>query len=401
MRKNEATVQRFKQSLRKVIAEEDSAERLAALLAASVIPPDIRNRIRPLQQRIRHAAVAAEYKDWLAAKLLQVQQDILAEQASRTKESAEKLAAELVQLKVTAEADLTAAHSAIVTGTAFENDPPVQSLLTNAKSALDMDLAYWQSTMRSNAQMRKVQQQQAEARKQEQRQSGRMAAAAAAAAAGAAAATAAITAATEAAVPDAADADAAMAEAAALPLNQEQQQEQTAAAAANRTVTLNQVAAIMQQGITAGITAYADAMSRSKPPRPGPAARQQPRRQRPPQQRNQQQHQPGRATPQRPAINRQQQQPNRDASDRPSNQQQQQQQQQRRQPGHRSRSPNNQRRVRFEDEPRRQQQQPRQQQQQQQRPNAQGGPAGPRTANRNWRRTGNNANNRVGRQNSR
>ena len=66
--------------------------------------PEIRSRIKPFPQRIRHTATATELKDWLSAKLLQVQQEVHAEITRCTKLSADKLAEELTALEAAAAA---------------------------------------------------------------------------------------------------------------------------------------------------------------------------------------------------------------------------------------------------------------------------------------------------------
>lgn len=358
-------VKNYRTTIKRVIAEEQMLEVLTAASQSSCMPIHIRSAAKVPRVHIRHEPTSIHLADRFAALHLEYQEKLLAEAIQHTQQSVAALTADMNNVKPAAVADMTATFDAAIAHSEHKDEPAVRSLLANALTLLDLDLSNVQSQQRQAALQRKQQQDAAAAKKLEQQQQRQQrqqragtSSAATAAAAGAAAA-AAITAAAAAAAVDPADAAMGDADPDALPLNQEQQmQQQAAATAANQPVTLNQVAVLVQQGITAALAAAAAA---SPPPLPA-QQRAPPRRT---------------ATPQRA---RPQQQPTA--------------------PGNRSRSASRHRagshrpaagtRNRSADRrqaPPAQQPATRQQQPAQRHPNGHGGPAGPRNARGNSRRT--------------
>lgn len=263
----------FRIAVKRVIAEEQMLEQLTAASQSGCMPNHIRAAAKVPHIHVRHEPASALLADRYAALKLQYQEQLLEATRQHTQQSVDVLTAYLHTDKTAAVADITAVFDAAVAHSEHKDDPAVRSLLTNALTLLDLDFSNVQSQQRQAAIARKEKREATEAKKlqqQQQRQQRQQHAgnssAATAAAAGAAAA-AAITAAA-AAVPDHTDAAMGDADPEALPLNQEQHmQEQTAAAAANQPVTLNQVAMLMQQGITAALTAVtAIAPTRPQPP---------------------------------------------------------------------------------------------------------------------------------------
>lgn len=386
-------VDTYQKGLKRVIAEEEKMEHLTAAKQSSCMPIQLRHAVKVPHLSVRHTATSAELTDRFTAMSLQFQEQLLETALQHTQQSVAALTTDLQAVKTTAVAAITADFNAAVAHSAHKDDPAVQSLLTNALALLDIDLSNVQNKLRHNAAMRKQRQQDAEAKKleqQQQRQQRQQQAgtspAAAAAAAGAAAA-AAIAAAVAGEPADAAMGDA---DGEVLPLNQEQHmQQQAAAAAANQPVTLNQVAALVQQGITAALSAVAVSTPPQQPqqrPRPRPQPRPQPRPAAVPQRR----HSPARGQ-QLPRAPRNR---SRSAS-------------RGRAGNHGPAAPARRRSADRRPVPAPQQPAPHQQQQanpnqQQHRPNGGGGPAGHRNARGNFRRTGNAGNNRpLGRPHSR
>jgi hypothetical protein len=250
----------FRNSVKRVIAEEQMLEQLTAALQSGCVPIHIRAAAKVPHIYVRHDTASALLADRYTALKLQYQEQLLEATRHHTQQSVDVLTEYLNTDKTAAVTDITAVFDAAVAHSEHKDDPAVRSVLTNALTLLDLDFSNVHSQQRQAAIARKQKREATEAKKlqqQQQRQQRQQHAgnssAATAAAAGAAAA-AAITAAAATAHPT----DAAMGDVdpEALPLNQEQHmQEQIAADAANQPVTLNQVAMLMQQGITAALTA--------------------------------------------------------------------------------------------------------------------------------------------------
>lgn len=397
----EPQAQDFKRELRKLFKLKASHAALAAELVAGRLPPSLATARLNIRCHTGFADLDAATNAAIQSKFSQFLQEVASLIAEADTTAITRLTAEIDTLKtVKAPAALTEAFNSVVTGSAFAQDPALQLVLQHHKKLLDLSITQIDNQMREGAELREAKRlSQVEARiqlqqkRQQRQQLAGVTAESLAAAAAAAGAAAAMSAVPVTAAPAAVDEE--MHDTQPLPLNQEQQQEQAAAhAAANASMTPQQVAAAIQNGLTASITHLLQHGLMPRPPatpaQPRPRNRQPAGRQTPQQQRNrprQQQQQPQQAQPRRG----QQQPPRRvpngpvprqQAAARHNNNSQQPQQQQQQRPGQQRR------------------QQPQQQPQPQ--PRHPNGAAGRANANGGYRRTGNGGNNAPqGRQPSR
>jgi hypothetical protein len=391
----------FKRELRKLYKLKASHAAVTAELAAGRLPPSFAAAKLHTRCHTGYADLDAAADAEAQAKCSQLLHDVASLFAEQQAAGITRLTAEIHTLKtVKAPAALKDAFDSTVAGSAYALDPQLQLVLQHHQKLLDLSITEIENQMREGAELREAQRlSQVERRTQlqQQRQQRQQIAgvtaeslAAAAAAAGAAAAVSAVP-----ITPAPAAADEEMPDTQELPGNQEQQQQEARArAAASAAITPQQVAAAIQNGLTASLTHLLQhgLMPRppSTPPQPRPRNRQPAGRQGAPQrQRNGPRQQQQQQQPQQPQPRRGQQQPPRrvpngpvprqQAAPRHNNPQQpQQQQQQQQRPG----------------QQRRQQPQP-----QQRRPN---GAAGRANGANGYRRTGNGGTNAPqGRQPSR